>query len=183
MEEPRRLTRKLIRRPNRIRQARVKPQEWPHAVADAPPGINEAAANARTPVAKPETWVTHPIDLDIGEVVDGYHLIARSISLSTQQLLFEFAFAPGRAEGADAWLNMSYTADIPVSQDHIGAGNAVQYARPPLRARSAWFDFFRTDYEWTERLDRHGQPDDDYLRNRIVRLTFNLKTGQAQIEK
>jgi hypothetical protein len=147
------------------------------------PGINEAAANTRTPVAKPETWVTHPIDLDIGEVVDGYHLIARSISLSTQQLLFEFAFAPERAEGADAWLNMSYTADIQVSQDDIGAGNAVQSARPALRARSAWFDFFRIDYEWTEHLDRHGQPDDDYLRNRIGRLTFNLKTGQAQLEK
>ena len=78
---------------------------------------------------------------------------------------------------------MSYTADIPVSLDHMGAGNDVQYARPPLKARSAWFDFFRTDYEWTDHLDRHGQPDDDYLRNRIGRVTLDLKTGQAQIEK
>jgi hypothetical protein len=108
MEKPRRLARTLIWRPNRIRQARVRPQEWPH---------------------------------------------------------------------------MSYTADIPVSQDHMGAGNDVQYARPPLKARSAWFDFFRTDYEWTDHLDRHGQPDDDYLRNRIGRVTLDLKTGQAQIEK
>jgi hypothetical protein len=155
MEKPRRLARTLIWRPNSIRQARVKR----------------------------ETWVTHPIDLDIGEVADGYHLIAQSISLSMRHLLFEFAFVPELEEGTEAWLNMSYTADIPVSQDHMGARNDVQYARPPLKARSAWFDFFRTDYEWTEHLDRHGQADDDYLRNRIGRVTFDLKTGQAQIEK
>jgi hypothetical protein len=72
---------------------------------------------------------------------------------------------------------------MPTSQDYVGAGNEVRYARPPLRARHASFDFFRPDYEWMGHCDRHGQPDSDYLRNRIARLTFDLKTGQAQIEK
>jgi len=27
------------------------------------------------------SWIVHPLDLDIGEVADGYHLMARSISL------------------------------------------------------------------------------------------------------
>jgi hypothetical protein len=52
---------------------------------------------------------------------------------------------------------MSYDSDIPVSQNYVGAGDGVQYARPP--------------------------PDSDYLRNRIARLTFDLKTGGAQVEK
>jgi len=159
------------------------PQDWPYAAAEVPPGINEVAANARTPAAKPETWVTHPIDLDIGEVADGYHLVARSISLSAKDLRFGFAFVPEWAEGVEVWLNMSYSADMPTSQDYVGAGNEVQYARPPLKARYAWFDFFRPDYEWMGHFDRHGHPDNDYLRNRIARLTFDLKTGQAQIEK
>ena len=158
-------------------------QDWPYPTADVPPGINEVAANARTTAAKPVTWVAHPIDLDIGEVADGYHLIARSISLSPKDLLFEFEFVPERAEGAKVWLNMSYSADTPTSQDYVGAGDDVQYARPPLKARYAWFDFFRPDYEWMGHHDRHGQPDNDYLRNRVARLTFDLKTGQAQIEK
>ena len=159
------------------------PQGWPYATADLPPGINEVAASARTPAPTPETSVTHPLDLDIGEVADGYHLIARSISLSAKHLLFEFAFAPERTEGAEVWLNASYGADIPVSPDYIGGGDGVQYARPPLKARYAWFDFFRPDYEWYGHWDRHGQPDSDYLRNRIARLTFDLRTGEAQVEK
>jgi hypothetical protein len=28
-------------------------------------------------------------------------------------------------------------------------------------------------------FDRHGQPDSDYQRNRIARLIFDLKTGEA----
>lgn len=51
------------------------------------------------------------------------------------------------------------------------------YERPLPEARHAWFDFFPPDYGWI------GQPDSDYLRNRIARLTFDLKTGEAQIEK
>ena len=125
----------------------------------------------------------HPLGLDIGEVADGYHLTARSISLSAKYLLFEFAFAPEPAEGAKVWLNMCYGADIPVSQDYVGAGNDVQYARPPRKARYAWFDFFRTNYEWMTDWDRSDQTDSDYRCNRISRLTFDLKTGQAQIER
>jgi hypothetical protein len=150
------------------------------ATARLPQGINEVAAIARPPAPAPETWVTHPLDLDIGEVADGYHLIARSISLSAKHLLFEFAFVPERTGEAEVWLNMSYGADIPVSQDYIGAGNDVQYARPPLKARYAWFDFFRPDYEWIVHFYPSGQPDSDYLRNRIARLTFDLRTGEAQ---
>jgi hypothetical protein len=123
VEVLRRLAHKLIWWPYRVRQARAMPRGWPYAPADLRPGINVVAASARTPAPAAETWVTHPLDLDIGEVADGYHLIARSISLSAKHLLFEFAFAPERAKGAKVWLNMSYNADIPVSQDYIGAGN------------------------------------------------------------
>ena len=107
MEVLRRLAHKLIRRPYRARQARAKPRGWPYATADLRrPGINEVAASARTPAPTPETWVTHPLDLGIGEVADGYHLIVRSISLSAKHLLFEFAFVPGRTEGAEVWLKI-----------------------------------------------------------------------------
>ena len=158
------------------------PRGWPYATADSPPGIHEVAASAWIPFP-PTPEVTYPLDLDIGEVADGYHLIARTITLYPEDLLFEFAFVPERAEGAQVWLNMSYTADIPTGQDCIGAGDGVQYARPPLKARYAWFDFFRPDYEWYGHWDRSGQPDSDYLRNRIARLSFDLKTGEARIEK
>ena len=126
---------------------------------------------------------TYPLDLDIGEVADGYHLIARSISLEGEQLFFVFGFVPERAEGAEVWLNMSYSADIPVSQDCTGCGDEVMYARPARGARYAWFDFFRPDYTWMGHFDRHGEPDRDYLRNRVSRLIFDLKTGEAVIDK
>jgi hypothetical protein len=32
-------------------------------------------------------------------------------------------------------------------------------------------------------FDHSGQPDSDYLRNRIVKLTLDLRTGEAQIER
>ena len=105
------------------------PAGWPYVTADPPPGINEVAAGAWTP-SPPTPEVTYPLDLDVGEVADGYHLIARTITLYPEDLLFEFAFVPERAEGAQVWLNMSYTADSPTSQDYIGAGDDVQYARP-----------------------------------------------------
>ena len=156
------------------------PAGWPDATADPPPGIHEVAASAWIP-SPPTPEVTYPLDLDIGEVADGYHVIARSITLYPKDLLFEFAFAPERARGAQVWLNVSYTADIPTSQDYIGGGDGVQYARPPLKARYAWFDFFRPDFEWMAHFYPGGQPDSDYLRNRIARLTFDLRTGGAQI--
>jgi hypothetical protein len=180
VEVLRRLARKLTWRPGRpLRRGR------PYAIAGLLPGINEAEAGAGLPAPTPETWVTHPLDLDIGEVADGYHLIVRSVSLSAEHLLFEFAFVPERTEEAEVWLNVSYDADIPVSQDYTGIGNEVRYARPPLKARYAWFDFFRSDYEWIVHVDwgGSGQPDSDYLRNRVARLTFDLRTGQAQFGK
>jgi hypothetical protein len=183
VEVLRRLANKLILRPRRVRHSRLMPEGWPYAISDLLPGINEVAASARPAAPKPETWVRHSLDLDIGEVADGYHLIVRSISLSAKHLLFEAAFAPEPAEGAEVWLNMSYTADIPVGQDYVGAGNDVRYERPPRKARYAWFDFFRPDYDWLSHFYPTWQPDSDYLRNRISRLTFDLKTGQAQIDK
>jgi hypothetical protein len=183
VEVLRRLARTLIGRPHRVRHAGPVPQGWPDATAGLLPGISEVTASARPPVPEPDSRVRHPLDLDIGEVADGYHLIARSISLSAEYLLLESAFAPERAGEAEAWLNMSYDADIPVSHDYTGIGNEVRYARPPLKARYAWFDFFRPDYEWHYHWDRDGQPDSDYLRNRIARLAFDLKTGEARIEK
>lgn len=183
VEVLRRLASKLIWPPHRVRQAGPVPQGWPHDIAGPRPGINEVAAITRPPAPEPETWVKHPLDLDIGEVADGYHLIVRSISLTGANLLFESEFAPERAEGSGVWLNMSYGADIPASQDGIGAGGEFQYARPPLAARYAWFDFFRPDYDWESHFYGRWQPDDDYLRNRIARLTFGLKTGEAVIDK
>jgi hypothetical protein len=79
---------------------------------------------------------------------------------------------------------MFYDADIsPPNWNYMGAWGDVQYARPPLEARYAWFDFFRPDYEWMDDFDRREQPDSDYRRNRVARLTLDLKTGEAQIDK
>ena len=169
-----------MRIPRRLRRP-ARPR--PAAAVRLPPGISEAAGSARTPSPAPGAWVTHRLDLDVGEVADGYQLIARSISLSAKYLLFEFAFAPEPAEGAKVWLNMCYGADVPVSGDYIGAGNDVQYERPPREARCAWFDFFRTDYEWMIPYYDNGPADRYYLRNRVARLTFDLKTAEAQIER
>jgi hypothetical protein len=182
VEALRQLARKLTWLPQRVRQARPTPQGWPWAIAGRLPGINEMAEGTRLPARERHSWVAHSLDLDIGEIADGYHLIARSISLSAKHLLFQFAFAPERTGEAEVWLNTSYGADVPVSQDYIGAGNDVQYARPPREARCAWFDFFRPGYEWYGHWDSHGQPDSDYLQNRIARLTFDLRTGEARIE-
>jgi hypothetical protein len=160
------------------------PRGRPFATADLQPGISEVAVSTRIPAPAPETWVRYPLELDIGEVVLGHHLIVRSISLSATYLHVECAFLPELAEEAkgEVWPNMSYDADIRPSWDYVGAGWDFQYERPALKARHAWFDFFRPDYEWIGHFDLHGQPDSDYLRNRISRLTFDLKTGEAQIE-
>jgi hypothetical protein len=57
------------------------------------------------------------------------------------------------------------------------------FERPVPEARQAWIDFFHPDFDWMGHFDHLGQPDGDYLGNRIARLTFDLKTGQARIEK
>lgn len=124
------------------------------------------------------------MDLDIGEVALGHHLIIRSVSLTDENLCFEYAFFPELAREAheEVWLNMSYDADIsPPDWNYVGAGGDVQYARPPVEARHAWFDFFRPDYDWMEHPGHRG-PDSDYVRNRIARLTVDLVTGNAHIE-
>jgi hypothetical protein len=169
--------------PHQARNARSKPHGWPTAPEGLQSGISEGGEIIRA--ALPEPLVTWSLNLDVGEVAPGYHLIARSVSLYANDLLFEYAFSPELTEEAhrEVWLNMSYTSDIPVSQDYIGAGDGMQYERPPLKARYAWFDFFRPDYEWYGHWDRHGQPDSEYQRNRISRLTVDLRTGEAGIEK
>lgn len=118
-----RLARTLIGRPHRVRQAGPVPQGWPYATAGLLPGISEVAAIARPPAPAPEAWVTHPLDLDIGEVADGYHLIARSIALSAEHLLLEFAFAPGPTGETEAWLNMSYRISSAVLVQANGFGS------------------------------------------------------------
>src|SRR6266567_930032 len=162
-------------RPHQVRHARSRPHGWPNAPADLRPGISEGGESFRATV--PEPLVTWSLDLDIGEVAAGYHLIARSVSLFAKDLLFEYAFAPELTEEAhgEVRLNMCYDADVsPSNWDCMGAEGDVQYERPPLEARYAWFDFFRPDYEWYGHYfyDR-GQPDSDYLRNRIARLTVD----------
>ncbi len=147
-----------------------------------PTGIT-ALGGASVRLAAPQPpEVRYPLDLDIGEVALGYHLIARSVSLTDEDLYFEYVFTPERTEEAEVWLNMFYDADIsPPHWNWDAAGDEVRYAHPPLEPRRAWFDFFPPDYEWMEHLDKRG-PDSDYLRNRIARLTVDLKTGEARIE-
>ena len=135
------------------------------------------------PAAPQPPEVSYSLDLDIGEVADGYHLIVRSISLTDENLLFEYAFAPELTDEArtEVWPNISYDADVSPPDWNRGWSEADVYERPPREARHAWFDFFPPDFEWDEH-EGPGGPDSDYLRNRIARLTFDLKTGEARIE-
>jgi hypothetical protein len=127
----------------------------------------------------------YSLDLDIGEVALGHHLIVRSISLTDENLLFDYAFVPELTEEGrgEVGPNMNYGADVSPPGWNQACSEAEVYERPVPEARRAWFDFFRPDYEWMGHFDRSGQPDSDYLRNRIARLTFDLKTGEAQVEK
>jgi hypothetical protein len=176
----RQLAQKPIWRLHRVRHAKAMRHGWHSPTADLPQGINLEAASARAAAPEPSGSVTYPLDLDIGEVADGYHLIVRSISLTDENLLFDYAFVPELTEEArrKIWPEMNYGADVSPPGWNLGCSEGEVYERPPPQARYAWFDFFRPDYVWI------GQPDrDDYLRNRIARLTFDLKTGEAQIEK
>jgi hypothetical protein len=78
---------------------------------------------------------------------------------------------------------MSYDADVLPRGWNQGVSDFGGFERPVPEARYALIDFFRTDYDWRSPLDRHGQPGTDYLRNRIARLVFDLKTGEAMIDK
>jgi hypothetical protein len=175
----------LIWRPNRVRRSRTLPRDWPYVTAGLRPGINEVGASARPPALEPREWVTHPLDLDIGDVALGHHLIVHGITLTDDNLILEWTFVPEVAEEehGEVWPNMRYDADV----SPPGWGQAVAdwdvFERPVPEARHAWIDFFHPDFDWMGHFDRLGQPDSDYLRNRIARLTFDLKTGQARIEK
>jgi hypothetical protein len=142
-----------------------------------------AAEMRRTSDLGSASSATYSFDLNIGEVADGYHLIVRNISLTDENLFFEYVFVPERTEEAEVWPNMNYGADVSPPGWNQACSDAEMYGRPVPEARHAWFDFFRPDYDWMGHFDPPGQPDSDYLRNRIARLTFDLKTGEAQIEK
>jgi hypothetical protein len=141
------------------------------------------AASVPAAVPEPSDSVTYPLDLDIGEVADGYHLIARGVSLRRENLIFEWAVVPEPTEGAQVWPEMNYGADVSPRGWNQGRCDWDVFERPVPKARHVWFDFFRTDYDWIVPFYRDGQPDSDYLRNRIARLTLDLKTGEAQIER
>ena len=185
----RRLAREWIRRP-RGRGAGAMP---PGLHVGPPPGINEldptdprfAAVTAWAAAEALATPVTYSFDLDIGEVALGHHLIARGISLTGQNLILEWAFVPEVAEEdhAEVWPNMSYDADVSPRGWNQGVSDWDVFERPVPEARYVWIDFFHPDFDWMGHFDRRGQPDDDYLRNRIARLTVDLKTGEAQLEQ
>lgn len=163
----------------------------PDAGASLPQGISEVPLGAGWGEAiiaaedrKRVNPVTYPIDLDVGDVADGYHLIVRSISLTDNALLFDFAFLPEVPEErrGELWPNMNYGADVEPPGWNQACSEGEEYERPVPQAKQAWFDFFRPDFVWMGHFDRRGKPDSDYMLNRIARLTFDLKTGQAQIE-
>jgi hypothetical protein len=123
---------------------------------------------------------TYPLDLDIGELADGHHLIVRSISVSAS-LNVDWVLVPAPAEGADLWPEIRYDADVSPPGWNQWRADFDQFERPVPKARKVWFDFFRPYYEWYAHLDDRGQPDDDYLRNRVARLNLHLETGTARI--
>jgi hypothetical protein len=140
------------------------------------PGISESPPGARFPVPELPAPVTYPLGLDIGEVADGRHLIVRSIGLTGQSLLFDFGFAPEDAsEGL--WPSMEYGADVSPPGWNNACTEAEEYERPVPQATCAWFDFYRCDYEPIVHTDSENR------QNRISRLTFDLKTGQAQVQQ
>jgi hypothetical protein len=163
----------------------VMPPTWPFGDANPPPGVNEVGPRDWMAELKPPEPVTYPLDLDLGEMADGYHLIVTSIALTDEALLFDFKFEPEvpDEERAKLYPNMNYGADVSPPGWNQWASDADVYQRPVPEASYAWFDFFRPYYDWLVHLGPHGQPDDDYVRNRVLRLTFDMKTGEAQIEK
>jgi hypothetical protein len=126
--------------------------------------------------------VTYPLDLDIGEVADGYHLIIRRVYLMAEMLVVDWAFVPELAEDADLWPNISYDADVTPRYWNGWRVDFDGFPRPVPEARYVWFDFFQPYYDWMLHFDRHGQPDEDYLRNRISRLILDLRTGEAVLD-
>jgi hypothetical protein len=124
---------------------------------------------------------TYPLDLDIGELADGHHLVVRSVSLTGNSLIVDWVLIPEPAEDADLWPEIRYEADVSPPTWGQWQADFDQFERPVPKARKVWFDFFRPYYEWHAHLDDRGQPDDDYLRNRVARLNLHLETGAARI--
>ena len=127
--------------------------------------------------------VTYSLDLDIREVADGYRLFVRGISLRGENLLLDCVFVPEGAEGADVWPSMNYGADVSPPGWNQGWSEGEVYERPVPEARHVWFDFFRSDHDWLGHFHCDAGPDSDYHRNRIARLTLDLESGEARIEK
>lgn len=80
------------------------------------------------------------------------------------------------------WAGVSFRsalrgADVSPPGWNQGRSDFDVFERPVPEARHAWFGFFRPDCDWL------GQPASGYLRNRIARLTSDLKTGEAQIQR
>jgi hypothetical protein len=159
------------------------PGDWPHANNGLGLGINEGAPSVCTPVPEPSDSVTYSLGLDIGEFADGCRLIVRSISLTGNNLNVDWAFVPEPTEEADLWPEIRYGADVSPRGWNQWRADFDGFERPVPKARQVWFDFFRPYYEWYGHFDGPGQPDDDYLRNRVARITLDLKTGAAQIER
>ncbi len=83
------------------------------------------------PISAPEPEVTHSLDLDIGEVANGHHLIVRSISLTDRNLLCEYAFVPELTEeDNDPFVNMSYDTDVSPPGWNNACSEGEVYERP-----------------------------------------------------
>ncbi len=72
---------------------------------------------------------------------------------------------------------MDYGADVSPPGWNTACSEAEVYERPVPRATCAWFDFFRCDYEPIVHSASENR------QHRVARLTFDLTTGQAQIQK
>lgn len=139
------------------------------------PGSN-AEARARAAALEEDCRITYPLDLDLGDIYRGHHLIIRSVSLTDQYVLPDFGYAPEVPDdaGYGLWPNMTYDADVSPPGWNTAWIDGEMYDRPVPEARYAWFDFYPRDYIWYE-------PDSNNEENRIARLVIDLKTWQAQV--
>ena len=91
------------------------------------------------------------------------------------------------------FLNAHYDADVsPPDWNCVGTFRPFeggpstegddQYARPSKEARYVWF-FFLIDFDYMAHHGPDGRGDEDYVRNRVCRLTLDLATGDARTEK
>jgi len=97
-------------------------------LADLPPEMRHRAEIARAEALKPPE-VTYSLDLDIGEVADGHHLIVRSIALKGNSLLFEHAFVPEVPDPEKLELTIARIANV-VGENNVGSPQLVDSHRP-----------------------------------------------------